>query len=133
MNVRDRLVLLLALLVSTSGQRVDAQPFWAPAGMPGNPYNFQQVWADGDNAIYYAGAPGGSINTNSLMRYADGQWTALGPVNGLLMTVVMYHDTLCVGGGLDYLEQGVNYYNGTAWQPLMPINGSGDVRRLACH
>lgn len=116
------------------GSRLTAQVFWASAGLPGHAANFQQVWADGDSAIYYAGAPSNDVEHNALMRYTDGQWDALYSLDGLISTVVKYRDTLFVGGSFDEgantTTHGVEYYDGSAWQPYGEFDYDANVRRL---
>ena len=105
----------LLLAVSTAAQN------WAAAGLPGHPYPFRQVYADGDNAIYYAGAVD-SFEQNKLLRYTGGTWEALGPIDGYIESVIVYHDTLLVGGIFDYQDlellpaHCVKWWDGNAWQ-----------------
>lgn len=60
--------------------------------------------------------------TNSILRYTNGQWDTLGVINGQVRTVVQYRDTLLAGGDYFISCSGepcsqVAYWNGTAWRP----------------
>ncbi|MBS1568631.1 MAG: hypothetical protein JST45_04235 [Bacteroidetes bacterium] len=128
-----RLAALMAM-ASLCGSNLIAQISWASAGLPGHAANFQQVWADGDGAIYYAGAPSVETDHNALMCYTDGHWDALDTLDGLISTVVKYRDTLFVGGSFDVgasaTTHGVEYYDGSGWQPYGEFDIDADVRRL---
>ncbi len=111
------------------------QQSWTAAGLLGHPTVFNQVWADGDDAIYYAGAVwenGG----NALMRYADGGWSRLGQINGYINSVLIYHDTLLVGGSFDWQDlvpapaTCVKWWDGSAWQVFGEFPQNSIVRKL---
>jgi hypothetical protein len=127
--------ILFWIVLATGCSALLAQPNWTAAGLPGHPYPFQQVWANGDSAIYYAGAVD-SFEENSLLQYANGAWEMLGPLDGLIYSVVVYRDTLLVGGDFDYQDQipapatCVKWWNGSAWLPFGAFPQYSNVRRL---
>lgn len=130
--MRFALVVTTALLNHLSA---NAQDSWVEAGLPGNPLNFQQVYADSASGIYYAGVVG-DPEANTLMRYANGNWAALGPLDGMIRSVVVYHDTLFVGGSFDYQQappvsaKCVKWWSGSAWETFGEFPQYSEVRML---
>ncbi len=70
----------------------------------------------------------------ALAKYADGTWSALGPIDGFTFSVVKYRDTLLIGGyfdmGIGTTSLCVEFYDGDAWQPYGEFDYGADVRRL---
>ena len=100
---------------------VEAQGQWVAADLPGTPMNVQHVYSNANrDTIYYAGALPLSVpgwqTSNSIMRYANGDWDSLGVLNSLVHTVVIYNDTLIAGGGFDAASgtpcNGIAYWDG---------------------
>lgn len=118
-----------------------AQSLWAPAGMPGLAVGpQQQVYASpAHDTIYFAGIISftGSQSwqqSNSVLRYTAGQWDTLGVINGVVMTVVQYRDTLLVGGHQFLSCSGepcsqVAFWDGASWRPYGDF-GAYSVRKL---
>ncbi len=124
---------LLAGAALAAAPQLAAQPHWAPAGIPGHVVGLlRHIYADqAGDAIYFAGAisfTGQSWQqSNSVMRYAHGQWDTLGVLNGMVNSVVMYNDTLVAGGDFWHSHgvpcEGIAYHDGTSW------NSYGDLDR----
>ncbi len=101
---------------------------WTAAGIPGNQALIRAVAtnAAGDT-IYYGGViplNGDFSNwwlTNSVMRYADGQWDTLGVIPGDVKTLLVHRDTLFAGGDFEEASgnpcAGIAFHDGEAWQP----------------
>jgi hypothetical protein len=135
----SRLWYLAALAVPASGF---GQSQWASAEMPGLPVGFlRQVYASPTHdTIYFAGLVSMTgisqdwQETNSILRYTNGQWDTLGVINGQVMTVVHYRDTLLAGGAY-FLScsnvpcSQVAYWDGNAWLPYGEF-GTYHVRKL---
>lgn len=72
--------------------------------------------------------------TNSILRYTSGQWDTLGVINGQVMTVVQYRDTLLAGGAYFLSCSGdpcsqVAFWDGVSWRPYGDF-GTYSVRKL---
>ena len=119
---------LLSISCVVSGIYGTAQPYWAPAGLPGNAAPMAQVYAnDAHDTIYYCGRTVLDTGSywaakNPVLRYSDGQWDTLGYLpTPIIKSVVLYHDTLLAGGSFTYLDdgtpaEGIAYWSGSAWQ-----------------
>jgi hypothetical protein len=116
------------------------QSQWTTAGVPGQIVGLlRQVYAnESKDAIYFAGAISFTgtqfwAQSNSVMRYSNGQWDTLGILNGLVYSVVLYNDTLIASGQFWMCSgtpcQGIAYHDGNAWQPYGSIVG-GSIRKL---
>lgn len=109
-----------------------AQPYWAPAGLPGQAWPMQQVYANAaQDTIYYCGRTdldGVEPNFNPILRYSTGQWDTLGYIyTPTIRSVVLYHDTLFAGGEFTFLDlgtpaEGIAYWANGAWHTY------GDLR-----
>ncbi|MBK7384260.1 MAG: hypothetical protein IPI81_13175 [Flavobacteriales bacterium] len=115
-----------------------AQVTWVTAGLPGFPYNIQQVVGNtAHDAVYYGGsvALGGNWQqTNAVLRYSAGQWDTLGTVNDMINTMIEYHDTLLVSGVIFYVNgtvpvEGIAYHDAQGWHPYGSLAPYG-ARRL---
>ncbi|MBX2979621.1 MAG: T9SS type A sorting domain-containing protein [Flavobacteriales bacterium] len=116
------------------------QSQWATAGVPGQIVGLlRQVYANETrDTIYFAGSISFTgtqywAESNSVMRYSNGQWDTLGVLNGLVYSVVLYNDTLITAGQFFQCSgnpcQGIAYHNGVEWQPYGNIAG-GSIRKL---
>ncbi len=61
-------------------------------------------------------------NTNSVLRYSDGQWDTLGVLRQLVYSMVEYHDTLISTGLFTMVDDSlpvdhIVYWNGQQWLP----------------
>ncbi|MBK7554027.1 MAG: hypothetical protein IPI55_05390 [Flavobacteriales bacterium] len=105
-----------------------AQPYWAPAGLPGNAAPMAQVYAnDAHDTIYYCGRTVLDTGSywaakNPVLRYAAGGWDTLGYIyTPIIKSVVLYHDTLIAGGSFIFLDdgtpaEGIAYWADSTWQ-----------------
>ncbi len=116
------------------------QSQWTTAGVPGQIVGLlRQVYAnESRDAVYFAGSisftgPQYWAESNSVMRYSNGQWDTLGVLNGLVYSVVLFNDTLIAAGQFFQCSgtpcQGIAYHNGVVWQPYGNIEG-GIIRKL---
>lgn len=133
-----RILLHALLLASTSTVRSQSQ--WGPAGLPGLAVGqLRQVYSNpARNTIYYCGAisftgTGLWQQSNSVMRYTNGQWDTLGVLNGQVFSVVLYNDTLIAGGQFSQCSglpcPGIAFHDGNGWQPYGTIEGPS-IRKL---
>jgi hypothetical protein len=128
--------LLLAALVE-----IQAQPFWAAAGLPERCNPMRQVYApeSAGDEVYIVGRI--ILDTsafwyplNPVMRYAAGSWDTLGYVQwGFIESIVEYHDTLIIGGNFTLTDdgtacEGILYWANGAWHPYGDLEHQ--VRRL---
>lgn len=115
--------------------------WWAPAGQPGVPATAIQQVATNEarNAIYLGGAF--KIDStlpwqqsSAVLRYSNGQWDTLGVINGLVLSVVEYQDTVIAGGTFNWVDDTVAvtslaYHAGSGWKPYGNLSNWG-VRKL---
>lgn len=115
-----------------------AQVVWAPASLPGSAANIQQVVASSDQqTVYYGGSVdlgGGWQWTNAVFKYTEGDWDTLGTLNGMIQSIVVYHDTLLVTGYFDTIDDTVAvdriaFHDGSRWHPYGSLAPDG-ARRL---
>ncbi len=118
------------------------QLYWAPTGAPGllvAPLQGIYASPSGDT-LYFGGILSMTgvqqdwQETNSILRYTAGQWDTLGVINGQVMTVVQYRDTLLAGGHFFLSCSGlpcsqVAYWDGINWRPYGEF-GAYHVRQL---
>lgn len=137
MKVRHRSVLMV---VPLAWSLTVARSQWTQANMPGLIIGpMRHIYAnEARDTIYFAGifnldTSGSWQESNAIMRYSNGGWDTLGVLNGQVLTVVQYHDTLIAGGLLlecsDTPCQGASFWDGAAWQPYGDF-GSFSVRML---
>jgi len=102
-----------------------AQPYWAPAGLPGQAAPMKQVYANAaHDTIYYCGRTDldqVDQGFNPVLRYSAGQWDTLGYIyTPTIYSVVLHRDTLFAGGGFTFLDlgtpaEGIAYWAHGAW------------------
>ncbi|MBL7980423.1 MAG: T9SS type A sorting domain-containing protein [Flavobacteriales bacterium] len=102
-----------------------AQPYWAPAGLPGQAAPMKQVYANAaHDTIYYCGRTDldqVDQGFNPVLRYTAGQWDTLGYIyTPIIFSVVLHHDTLFAGGGFTFLDlgtpaEGIAYWANGSW------------------
>jgi hypothetical protein len=73
-------------------------------------------------------------NTNSVLRYSDGQWDTLGVLRQLVYSMVEYHDTLIATGPFNMVDDSlavdhIAYWNGQQWLPYGALRPLG-ARKL---
>jgi hypothetical protein len=100
--MRTRGAILAACLVVGQGV-VFAQTDWTDAGLPNRCVGINEIYTDTVNdALYCAGyiqhGPTNDWSRQTLARYDANGWSQLGLFGNVLLTSVVYHDTLFAGG-----------------------------------
>ncbi|QQR85070.1 MAG: T9SS type A sorting domain-containing protein [Flavobacteriales bacterium] len=113
-----------------------AQTHWQGIGLPGNFAEVLQVYTDTTNdALYFCGVgtaiPYNGFSGNPLFKMQNGQWDTLAVFGNQLNAVIVWHDTLIVGGGFPYVNgssiENIAAYDGQTWlgYGLLPWLGGG--------
>ncbi|MBK9289564.1 MAG: hypothetical protein IPN38_18305 [Flavobacteriales bacterium] len=136
-SIRGVLLLACGLWISSCM----AQPYWAATGLPERCNPMRQVYAPDSvgNELYIVGRI--ILDTsafwyplNPVMRYSGGAWDTLSYVQwGFIESIVVYHDTLIIGGNFNFIEdgspcEGILYWANGAWHPFG--NLEHQVRKL---
>ncbi len=121
------IALILAIGAATNSV---AQPWWAPANLPGTGGWLNALYASADGQrLYYGGTrdldPATSGIQPALLRYTENGWDTLW-VNGEVRSIVEFHDTLFVGGNFETNPAGndsipafnVEYWHDSSWHTL---------------
>lgn len=134
-----RTVALAALCIVSALEPASAQPNWASANPPGCPNRFFHNWStDSQDTIFFGGYTSDCISdwqtSNAVYRYAGGQWDTMGHFNGILYSVVQFHDTIVAGGYFSYVDSipctsSAAYYDGE-WHPYGSFTNSIRTYRI---
>lgn len=126
-NLLCGIALILAIGAATN---IVAQPWWAPANLPGTGGWLNALYSSNDGQrLYYGGTrdldPATSGIQPALLRYTENGWDTLW-VNGEVRSIVEFHDTLFVGGNFETNPAGndsipafnVEYWHDNSWHTL---------------
>ncbi len=115
---------------------------WENAGLPGGNHNVKMMYTDSLHDWLLVALQGQPIvfqdsSFPPLYRYNSLDWDTLGLFGNLVTTAVIYHDTLIVGGGFEYVRNSsavsIACYANGAWHPYGTFSNGvsiGVIQRL---
>ncbi|MBL0045031.1 MAG: hypothetical protein IPP33_11770 [Flavobacteriales bacterium] len=134
--MKTRLIRLVMLtFVFVFGFRsAHAQYPWEGAGAPGRVLFIEQFYNDTiEDCMYAVGQIDLNsdfvINDNTVLRYRNSVWDTLGIFDNRTLSIILWHDTLVVGGGFTTVSglaaEGIVCYANGQWHPYGVIPGGG--------